>query len=59
MVTINEWTDRIYQHTPQEHVITNVVSGRKMRLQKYNFPDTGKYSTKLQLSLVELIDYAS
>lgn len=39
-VTINEWTDRIYQHTPQEHIITNVVSGRKMRLQKYNFPDT-------------------
>lgn len=41
VVTINEWTDRIYQHTPQEHIITNVVSGRKMRLQKYNFPDTG------------------
>lgn len=40
MVTINEWTDRVYQHTPQEHIITNVVSGRKMRLQKYNFPDT-------------------
>ncbi|XP_063699500.1 uncharacterized protein LOC134830069 isoform X3 [Culicoides brevitarsis] len=40
VVTVNEWTDRIYQHTPQEHVITNVVSGRKMRLQKYNFPDT-------------------
>lgn len=43
VVTIGEWTDRIYQHTPQEHIITNVVSGRKMRLQKYNFPDTGKY----------------
>lgn len=42
VVTINEWTDRIYQHTPQEHIITNVVSGRKMKLQKYNFPDTGK-----------------
>lgn len=42
VVTVNEWTDRIYQHTPQEHVITNVVSGRKMRLQKYNFPDTGE-----------------
>lgn len=42
LVTVNEWTDRIYQHTPQEHVITNVVSGRKMRLHKYNFPDTGK-----------------
>lgn len=42
MVTVNEWTDRIYQHTPQEHIITNVVSGRKMKLQKYNFPDTGK-----------------
>ncbi|XP_049301997.1 uncharacterized protein LOC105228281 isoform X3 [Bactrocera dorsalis] len=40
IVTIGEWTDRVYQHTPQEHVITNVVSGRKMRLQKYNFPDT-------------------
>lgn len=42
VVTINEWTDRIYQHTNQEHIITNVVSGRKMRLQKYNFPDTGE-----------------
>jgi glucose-6-phosphate 1-epimerase len=40
VVTVNEWTDRIYQHTQQEHIITNVVSGRKMRLQKYNFPDT-------------------
>ncbi|XP_067622130.1 uncharacterized protein [Eurosta solidaginis] len=40
IVTVGEWTDRIYQHTPQEHIITNVVSGRKMRLQKYNFPDT-------------------
>ncbi|KAJ6645776.1 putative glucose-6-phosphate 1-epimerase [Pseudolycoriella hygida] len=40
VVTINEFCDRIYQHTPQEHIITNVVSGRKMRLQKYNFPDT-------------------
>ncbi|XP_026758981.1 uncharacterized protein LOC113518316 [Galleria mellonella] len=40
VVTINEWTDRIYQNTMQEHIITNVVSGRKMRIQKYNFPDT-------------------
>lgn len=40
VVTIGEWTDRIYQNTPQEHIITNVVSGRKMRIQKYNFPDT-------------------
>ena len=42
MVMINEWTDRIYQNTPQEHIITNVVSGRKMRIQKFNLPDTGK-----------------
>ncbi|KAI8438891.1 hypothetical protein MSG28_011224 [Choristoneura fumiferana] len=41
VVTINEWTDRVYQNTMQEHIITNVVSGRKMRIQKYNFPDTG------------------
>ncbi|KAL0278928.1 UNVERIFIED_CONTAM: hypothetical protein PYX00_000605 [Menopon gallinae] len=40
VVTISEWTDRIYRNTPQEHIITNVVSGRKMRIQKYNFPDT-------------------
>ncbi|KOB75127.1 Uncharacterized protein OBRU01_08026 [Operophtera brumata] len=32
-VTLNEWTDRIYQNTMQEHIITNVVSGRKMRIQ--------------------------
>ena len=41
VVTVNEYTDRIYQNTPQEHIITNVVSNRKMRIQKYNFPDTG------------------
>lgn len=41
VVTIAEYTDRIYQNTPQEHIITNVVSNRKMRIQKYNFPDTG------------------
>lgn len=40
MVTVCEWTDRIYQNTQPEHIITNVVSGRKMRVQKYNFPDT-------------------
>jgi glucose-6-phosphate 1-epimerase len=33
VVTIGEWTDRIYTHTPPEHIITNVVSGRKMRIQ--------------------------
>lgn len=53
VVTIGEWTDRIYQNTPQEHIITNVVSGRKMRIQKYNFPDTGKYLKKL-LKLINL-----
>ena len=37
---IGEWTDRVYTQTPPEHIITNVVSGRKMRVQKYNFPDT-------------------
>ena len=42
VVMINEWTDRIYQNTPQEHIITNVVSGRKMRIQKFNLPDTGE-----------------
>jgi hypothetical protein len=31
---------RVYIHTPGEHIVTNVVSGRKMRIQKYNFPDT-------------------
>ncbi|KAK4015022.1 glucose-6-phosphate 1-epimerase isoform X1 [Daphnia magna] len=40
VVTVNEYTDRVYQNTPQEHIITNVVSNRKMRIQKYNFPDT-------------------
>ncbi|MPC17576.1 Glucose-6-phosphate 1-epimerase [Portunus trituberculatus] len=40
VVTVNEWTDRIYQNTPLEHIITNVVSGRKMRMQKYNLVDT-------------------
>lgn len=42
VVTIDEWTDRIYQCTPQELMITNVVSGRKMRIFKYNLPDTGE-----------------
>jgi glucose-6-phosphate 1-epimerase len=40
VVMIGEHTDRIYTNTPPEHIITNVVSGRKMRVQKYNFPDT-------------------
>ncbi|XP_046403351.1 putative glucose-6-phosphate 1-epimerase [Ischnura elegans] len=40
VVGISEFTDRVYHNTPQEHIITNVVSGRKMRIQKYNFPDT-------------------
>lgn len=48
-VTVGEWTDRIYQNTPQEHIITNVVSNRKMRIQKYNLPDTGM---KLYHSLI-------
>jgi hypothetical protein len=43
-VSVSSLTDRIYQNTCQEHVVTNVVSGRKMRLQKYNFPDTGELS---------------
>ena len=29
---------RIYINTPHEHIVTNVVLGRKMRIQKYNFP---------------------
>lgn len=41
VVTIDEWTDRIYQNTPQEIMITNVVSGRKMKILKYNLSDTG------------------
>lgn len=48
-VTITEWTDRIYQNTAQEHIITNVVSGRKMRIQKYNFPDTGMSNSRMIL----------
>lgn len=40
VVTLSEWTDRIYINTPHEHIVTNVVSGRKMRVQKYNLPDT-------------------
>lgn len=43
MVTVNHWTDRIYQNTHQEHIISNVVSGRKMKMIKYNMPDTGNY----------------
>lgn len=42
VVTIDEWTDRIYQNTPQEIMVTNVVSGRKMKIQKYNLSDTGE-----------------
>lgn len=56
VVTINEWTDRIYQNTPQEHIITNVVSGRKMRVQKYNFPDTVIWNPWVQRAK-ELTDF--
>ncbi|GAB0096697.1 Glucose-6-phosphate 1-epimerase [Sergentomyia squamirostris] len=48
VVTINELTDRIYQHTPQEHIITNVMSGRKMRVQKYNFPETVIWNPRME-----------
>lgn len=56
VVTISEWTDRIYQNTPQEHIITNVVSGRKMRIQKYNFPDTVLWNPWVQRAK-ELADF--
>lgn len=39
-ITIDQWTDSIYQATPPEIIISNVVSGRKMRIQKYNLSDT-------------------
>ena len=39
-VQVTEWTDRIYRNTPPEHIVTNVVSGRKMRVLKYNLADT-------------------
>ena len=32
VVTIGEWTDRIYMHTPPEHIITNCVSNRKCHI---------------------------
>lgn len=41
-VQVTEWTDRIYRNTPPEHIVTNVVSGRKMRVLKYNLADTGE-----------------
>ncbi|XP_050526189.1 uncharacterized protein LOC126896965 [Daktulosphaira vitifoliae] len=40
LVTIDNWIDNIYQNTLQEHIISNVVSGRKMKMVKYNLPDT-------------------
>lgn len=39
-VSVAEYIDRIYQNTPDEHVINNVVGCRKMRVQKFNLPDT-------------------
>lgn len=39
-VQVTEWTDRVYRNTPPEHIVTNVVSGRKMRVLKYNLADT-------------------
>lgn len=47
MVNVNHWTDRIYQNTQQEHIISNVVSGRKMKMVKYNMPDTGNMVFRL------------
>ncbi|XP_071052743.1 uncharacterized protein [Onthophagus taurus] len=40
VVTICQYTDRIYQNTPQEHLVANVMSGCTMRIQKQNLPDT-------------------
>lgn len=53
-VQVTEWTDRVYRNTQPEHIVTNVVSGRKMRVLKYNLADTGKescFSRKKVLSL--------
>ena len=47
---------RVYIHTPTEHIVTNVVSGRKMRIQKYNFPDTVIWNPWEQRAKVLLAD---
>ena len=51
---MNEMTERVYIHTPPEHIVTNVVSGRKMRIQKYNFPDTVIWNPWEQRAKAEL-----
>ncbi|CAH0554405.1 unnamed protein product [Brassicogethes aeneus] len=58
VVEIEEWTDRVYQNTPQEHTISNMASGRRIRIEKNNFPDTGLWNpwTDLAKGLLDFKD---
>lgn len=40
LVNIKEYTSRIYKDTEIEHVVTNIIFDRNMRIKKKNLPDT-------------------
>lgn len=39
-VCVSEFTDRVYQNTSREHLVTNCSGGRNIKILKENFPDT-------------------
>ncbi|XP_076369947.1 uncharacterized protein LOC143256507 [Tachypleus tridentatus] len=40
VVTVSQFTDRVYQNTPNEHSIRFVAGNRTVKMRKQNFPDT-------------------
>jgi glucose-6-phosphate 1-epimerase len=40
LVTIDQTVDRVYENTPDEHIISGVTGHHAIKIQKRNFPDT-------------------
>ncbi|XP_075732171.1 uncharacterized protein LOC119180580 isoform X8 [Rhipicephalus microplus] len=40
-VTISQWTDNIYKSTERVHMLTEVGTGKTLKIEKENLPDTG------------------
>jgi glucose-6-phosphate 1-epimerase len=40
IITVSEFTDRVYENTPDKHVLTGCPGGKNITVFKNNFPDT-------------------
>ena len=56
VVVIGEWTDRIYANTPNEHIITNVVSGNIFYIQ-HNLASGNVFDVNLRDSIISKFNY--